>query len=335
MIPAKYKNGNAYDKLMNSADKNRIITHAAKITETFCDFIVLCDEVKAPLGFDYLCTATCGSGKEDFGTKNAADKPAQGFLFTKVKEKGDKTIRELLLEDDPDLRTEIEESIGPYDIVKDKLLHGIKKAESPKRSDGFLRQVYFPVGGGYHLLSILPSSVLVDQVSTMLPYSGIEEKIKTYVATTNTVNTMGTMLMARNSHPFSFRSLPPYSARKTLQKALKREYLVPDFNIDALDWIRNGMLVDATKLEVIINEGIRKGEGNWRPEKERAERKPETIAAFLEKYGYEYPPVGYEVHHIVPIAQSGADVVENLVLLTAEDHQKVTDRHNEVFKWNI
>ena len=88
-------------------------------------------------------------------------------------------------------------------------------------------------------------------------------------------------------------------------------------------------------LEVIINEGIHKGMGNWRNEDDRAERKPETISAFCEKYGYKAPPVGYELHHIVPISQGGADVVENLILLSEEDHQQVTERHNEVFKWHI
>ncbi len=333
MIPAKYKQDNAFEKLMNSVRMNRTITHAAKITETFCDFVVLCDDERAPLSHDYLCTATCGSGNEDIGTKNAADKAVHGFLHTKVKEKENKTIRELLIEDDPDLRAEIEEGIGDYDTVKKALLYGIKKADSPQSSDGFLRQVYFPVEQGYHLLSILQSSVLVDQVSSLLYHSGIKDKLKTFVATSNTVNTMGTMLMSRNPHPISFLSLPPAGARKTLQKVMKHEYLVPDFDIDELEGIRNGMLIDDTKLELIINEGIKKGDGNWRPEWERAERKPETIAEFLSKYGYEYTPVGYEVHHIVPIAQGGADVVGNMVLLSAEDHQKVTDKHNEVFKW--
>ncbi len=337
MIPQKYKDskkGNPLDKMMYSVQMNRVVTHAAKIMEPFCDFVVLCDEVRKPLEFNYLCTANCGSDKLDISTKNAANKAVQGFLSVEVKEKDNKTIRDLFIEDDPDLREEIENEIGDYETMKKAVLYGIKKADTPRSTDGFLRQVYFPVKNDYHLLSIMPSSILVDRVSRRLAKSSIKSKMRTYVAPPNTVNTMGSMMMSKNPHPFVFVSLPPVKAKKTLRKALVHEYLIPDFRVDELAGVRNGMLVDGDKLDVIINEGIRKGEGNWHRINDRAERNPETITTFRERYGYECIPDGYEVHHIVPIAQGGADVVENMILLTKEDHEKVTNKHKEVFKWN-
>jgi len=322
------------EKAIPAAKQNVYATHSSKVAETYSSFFAICDEIRDPLGFNYLCSATCGSDKLDICTYDAKLKNVQAFLNTEVEEKDNKTILQLLQEDDDDLRREIEEYTDKYEELRKAMLE-IPKAPTPTKTDGFLKQVYFPIDGEqYHLLSILPSSPLVAQVNQALKGSPVS-KLRNSAMKGNVSGTTGSYMMSKNSMHYCFCSLPPKYAKKTLQKALKHEYLLPDFNIDELAGVNKGMLIDDSLLELIINEGIRKGAGHWLPEYDRAERKPETITAFLEKYGYDSPPVGYELHHIVPIAQGGADVIENLILLSESDHLKVTLKHDEVFKWHI
>ena len=321
-------------KAIPAARQNFYCTHSSKVSETYSAFFAICDEVREPLGFNYLCSATCGSDKLDICTNDAKLKNVQAFLSTEVEEKNSKTILQLLQEDDEDLRAEIEAYTDMYEAFRKAMLE-IPKAPMPTKTDGFLKQVYFPIDDEqYHLLTILLSSPLVAQVNEALKVTSIH-KLRNSAMKGNVAGTTGSYMMSKNSMHFCFCSLPPRSAKKNLEKALKHEYLVPDFDVDELEGVKNGMLIDDSFLDVIINEGIRKGTGNWLHEYDRAERKPETTAAFLEKYGYDSLPVGYELHHIVPIAQRGADVIENLILLSEADHQKVTDKHKEVFKWSI
>ena len=89
----------------------------------------------------------------------------------------------------------------------------------------------------------------------------------------------------------------------------------------------------ASLLSMIIEEGKRKGEGNYRAAYLRDERKEETVQAFLAKYGYHGIPIGYEIHHIVPLSQGGADSIKNMIMLSIEEHAKVTEAHAAYFKW--
>ena len=323
------------EKAIPAAQQNVFATHSSKVSETYSSFFAICDETKNPLGFNYLCTATCGSNSMDICTHNATYKNVQAFLSATVKEKSNKTVLQLLKENDSDLREEIEKYTDNYDEIRKAML-SIPKATMPTKTDAFLKQVFFPVNNennGYHLLSVLQSSLLVEQVNKVLSKSSIS-KIRNSAMSGNVAGTTGSYLMSKNGSPFCFYSLSPQSIKKNLHKALKNEYLLPDFDIDDLPGVHNGMLVDESLLETIIKEGIRKGAGHWLPERDRAERKYETVLAFLGKYGYDAQPIGYELHHIVPISQGGADVIENLILLSETDHQKVTDKHNEVFKWH-
>jgi hypothetical protein len=120
---------------------------------------------------------------------------------------------------------------------------------------------------------------------------------------------------------------------KSLTKVLDKEFLLPDMDIEEMSGVEAGCLVDASLLSMIIEEGKRKGEGNYRAAYLRDERKEETVQAFLAKYGYHGIPIGYEIHHIVPLSQGGADSIKNMIMLSIEDHAKVTEAHAAYFKW--
>jgi hypothetical protein len=60
----------------------------------------------------------------------------------------------------------------------------------------------------------------------------------------------------------------------------------------------------------------------------------ETIKAeFLHSIGYSELPKGFEVHHIVPLSQGGLDIPENMVLISEEDHDFITNQHRAFYGW--
>lgn len=56
--------------------------------------------------------------------------------------------------------------------------------------------------------------------------------------------------------------------------------------------------------------------------------------AFLEENGYDGVPDGYEVHHIVPLSEGGADTPDNMILLTEDDHAEITAEHGRFYGWH-
>ena len=61
----------------------------------------------------------------------------------------------------------------------------------------------------------------------------------------------GSMLVGKNGHPNLLLSLPPKFLKKSLEKSLNREYLLPDFNIDNLKGVENDTEV-ASVIDVEI-----------------------------------------------------------------------------------
>ena len=117
-------------KAIPAARQNFYCTHSSKVSETYSAFFAICDEVREPLGFNYLCSATCGSDKLDICTNDAKLKNVQAFLSTEVEEKNSKTILQLLQEDDEDLRAEIEAYTDMYEAFRKAMLE-IPKAPMP------------------------------------------------------------------------------------------------------------------------------------------------------------------------------------------------------------
>ena len=54
---------------------------------------------------------------------------------------------------------------------------------------------------------------------------------------------------------------------------------------------------------------------------------------FLHSHGYADIPAGYELHHIVPLSEGGADDVHNLLLVSEFDHQQITDAQRVFYGW--
>jgi len=319
-----------FKDILDSIHAQQFATHIGKATETNCEHLVLYNNT-TDNDSNYLCTASCGNtGFADIACDNANKSRAQSFLFL---EHNNKTNYQRILEDDIELRSVLEKHIDNYNEIR-KAVMSITKASVPTFTNHLIKQVYFPIAqNNYHILSILPSSVLLNQVSGCLFSNRKVKKINTANLTSNAASTTGSRLIKKNFRPTLFYSVPPYFLKKSLQKSLQTIYLLPDFSIDEINGFRKGMLVDKNMVGLIVQEGIRKGRGHYLIESKRDERKEETTRAFLKKYNYDSTPLDFEIHHIVPIAQSGADDIRNMVLLPKDIHQHITQVHREVFLW--
>lgn len=103
-------------------------------------------------------------------------------------------------------------------------------------------------------------------------------------------------------------------------------------DVDELAGVEHGMLVDDSQLDEIINMG--KIEDTEHIPAEDIIRSEAVRMDFLQAHGYDKLPDGYEIHHIIPLSEGGADSPENMILLTEEQHDIVTAAHAGYYGWN-
>lgn len=102
-------------------------------------------------------------------------------------------------------------------------------------------------------------------------------------------------------------------------------------SVNQLAGVEHGMLVDRAGIADIVAMG--EIEGTEHTDSQYEHRSEAVKKAFLHMNGYDSVPEGYEVHHIVPLSEGGADDVHNMVLLSEEDHDLVTEAHREFYGW--
>lgn len=95
----------------------------------------------------------------------------------------------------------------------------------------------------------------------------------------------------------------------------------------------NGVFVgDASDLQELIEAG--KVEGTDHVSSDDISRSFAARTAFLKSHGFDEIPAGYDVHHIVPISQGGADTPDNMVLISEDDHNRITAEHGRFYGWH-
>ena len=108
--------------------------------------------------------------------------------------------------------------------------------------------------------------------------------------------------------------------------------LMPDIgSANELVGVKNGMLVNATSLDSIIAMG--EVQGAHHIDSAHETRSEAVRDEFLHLNGYTSIPAGYEVHHIVPLSEGGADDVHNMILLRDDEHAAVTAAHKQYYGW--
>lgn len=55
--------------------------------------------------------------------------------------------------------------------------------------------------------------------------------------------------------------------------------------------------------------------------------------AYLAAHGYDSVPEGFEVHHVLPLCEGGADSPDNMILVSESDHDRITAAHRAYYGW--
>lgn len=107
--------------------------------------------------------------------------------------------------------------------------------------------------------------------------------------------------------------------------------LLPTTDVEDMPGIEDGMLLDNSpnNLAELAEEGEFHGTHHF----SEVMRSQEARLDFLAQHDLERIPAGWEIHHVVPLSEGGADTPDNMVLLRAEDHDWITTQHRMFYGW--
>ena len=107
--------------------------------------------------------------------------------------------------------------------------------------------------------------------------------------------------------------------------------LYPMIDIDDIPYIDNGVYTgdDDYDLQQLISLGELDNTTHYSD----IDRNMTAANDFLNTHGISEHD-GYEVHHIVPLSQGGADSPENMVLVPSDLHRQITAAHDAFYGWH-
>ena len=105
--------------------------------------------------------------------------------------------------------------------------------------------------------------------------------------------------------------------------------LHPEIDIDSLNYIDNGVF-DGTEAD--LDQLISMGELDD-TEHVQVLRDPHMVSAFYLEHNL-VPIPGYEVHHIIPLCEGGADTTDNMVMIASDLHDRITAAHSSFYGWH-
>ena len=107
--------------------------------------------------------------------------------------------------------------------------------------------------------------------------------------------------------------------------------LLPTTDIEDMPGVEDGMLLDNSPNN--LAELAEAGEFHGTHHLSKVMRSQEARLDFLAQHDLERIPAGWEIHHVVPLSEGGADTPDNMVLLRAEDHDWITTQHRMFYGW--
>lgn len=107
--------------------------------------------------------------------------------------------------------------------------------------------------------------------------------------------------------------------------------LLPTTDIDDMPGVEDGMLLDDSPNN--LAELAEAGEFHGTHHISEVVRSQDARLDFLAQHDLERIPTGWELHHVVPLSEGGADTPDNMVLLRAEDHDWITTQHRIFYDW--
>lgn len=163
---------------LKNLDRYWVSSHIGKYTHP--DVAVHLHDDSGPTGKGYLTTTDTAVQQDIYVEGGSAFMTIASFLVSRFSQKETiaeqkddleaKTAWQYFNEDSPFIRREIESLGIEYELLREKILH-IQLSKIPEESDARLKQVYFPIldhDGEYHLLSILPPSVLMLELTNRI-----------------------------------------------------------------------------------------------------------------------------------------------------------------------
>ncbi len=154
------------------ASQLNLASHPAKFSHPDAKISsVIADTRRAIDGF--LHTGNAVTELDVFGNAAALDV----FKFLSLTLNDGKTILSHLESNSPKIREELEISSISFDELRLGLL-SIKKSDDNAVTSGKIKQVYFPVADGYHLLSILTPSGLMFELRNRIQSLRFSEQVK-------------------------------------------------------------------------------------------------------------------------------------------------------------
>jgi hypothetical protein len=95
----------------------------------------------------------------------------------------------------------------------------------------------------------------------------------------------------------------------------------------------NGVFTgDNDDLKELANMGMI--DGTFHIDSEDENRSLSARNEFLNMHGFTSVPEGYEVHHVVPLCEGGADSPDNMILVTEAQHDFITSAHSSFYGWH-
>ena len=171
--PAEWLEGN-----LKNLDRYWVSSHIGKYTHP--DVAVHLHDDSGPTGKGYLTTTDTAVQQDIYVEGGSAFMTIASFLVSRFSQKETiaeqkddleaKTAWQYFREDSPFIRREIESLGIGYESLREKILR-IQISKAPEESDARLKQVYFPIpdrDGEYHLLSILPPSILMLELTNRI-----------------------------------------------------------------------------------------------------------------------------------------------------------------------
>lgn len=163
---------------LKNLDRYWVSSHIGKYTHP--DVAVHLHDDSGPTGKGYLTTTDTAVQQDIYVEGGSAFMTIASFLVSRFSQKESiaeqkddleaKTAWQYFREDSPFIRREIESLGIKYEPLREKILR-IQISKIPEESDERLKQVYFPIpdcDGEYHLLSILPPSVLMLELTNRI-----------------------------------------------------------------------------------------------------------------------------------------------------------------------
>lgn len=149
-------------KAAKRAGQLSMVSHPGKFSHPSAKISsIICSDSHSPDGF--LRTGNAGAGLDVFG--NAATLDVYKFLSLTLQD--GRTLLEHLEQESSEIKAEFQLTTTPFSELRAGFL-AIKNDGSPLRTHERVKQVYFPVDEGYHLLSIATPSGLMFKLKARI-----------------------------------------------------------------------------------------------------------------------------------------------------------------------